>query len=233
MRPADITFLGLTGGAVTAYSTKTLPLGMTAAQYSDFTTTLHAAIKRDGITTYIASLKGSSVEFFSGHHKKMPFEGVKVDRSAIRAEFRKGHNRSPTPLELETIVEKLVLQWPVDSQRPRRRPFDAFFKLGISTEPSDYDVSLSSDEVMSKVVNLLKAFRLRPTKALIETAPYGFINKKVFNQLFPEIEAWRRDQTTALGRPVTVAAFPACGPPNASKKIGPLSSHRRPTDWGV
>jgi hypothetical protein len=233
VRPDDITFLGLNPVAVTSFCGRKSPLGMTQTQYSGFKTTLLDAIKREGIRKVDGRLKGSSVEFFSGHHKAMPFRDRRLDRYAIVEEFRKGRGRPPTQLELKTIEDELLKQWPPESHRPRRRPFDAFFKLGINREPSDYDVNLSSDEIMSRVVDIIKGLGLIPKKELIEQKPYGFIRKDIFSLACPEIEGWRRAQTTALGRPVTVAAFPGSGPPDVSKKIGPLSSHFRTTDWRV
>lgn len=233
VRPDDIDFLGLDEDAVTSFCNHAAPLGMTHRQYSDFKTTLFAAIKNDGITKADVRLKGSSVEFFSGHHKMMPFAGRRIDRNVIAEEFIKGRKRIPTEDELNAIEAKLKKHWPFELHRPRRRPFDAFFKLGIAEEKSDYDVNISSDEIMIRVVAFVKKRKLVPTKALIYTKPYGFINKLFFAETFPQIEAWRRAQHKALGRPVTVAAFPGCGPPNVGKKIGPLSSHFRDNDWSV
>lgn len=66
---------------------------------------------------------------------------------------------------------------------------------------------------------------------------YAFVDKEVFAEVCQHIEDWRVTAAEFLRYPITVAAFPAAGPPDFSKSLSKkkrsLSSHHRETDWKI
>jgi hypothetical protein len=207
---------------------------MSEDQYLAFKSTLRDAIKSDGIDPADIRLKGSSAHFFSGHHKKMPFGYYSIEREVVFKEFWKEKGHRPTGAELDQIVAKFEAQWPNTLvQRPRRRPFDVMYCVGVSDNKSDYDVQISSHEVWRRACEMISESGVPPTAALVEHETYAFIDKQLFHDACPAIDAWRLLQSKTLGREVTVAAFPAQGPNDHSDTIGELSSHFRDSDWIV
>lgn len=236
VRPSDIAFLSLTVEQIAAFVLKDIPLGMDQAQYKEFRTSLRDALKSDGINDADVRLKGSSAHFFSGLHKRMPWGYYGVDREMILKEFWKERRETEDDISLEklnAIVSILEEQWPVTlPKRPMRRPFDVMYRAGIHTEKSDYDLQISSHTIWTKACQAIVELGVSPTAALVEHETYAFINKKLFLQVCPTVDTWRLFQTKKLGRPVTVAAFPAEGPVDHSDTIGELSSHFRDDyDW--
>jgi hypothetical protein len=58
---------------------------------------------------------------------------------------------------------------------------------------------------------------------------YGFINKRVFGDMFPALRDWASEWTQRTGRPVVPALFPSSGPPDTTS--AGVSSHFRDSDW--
>ena len=233
VRAEDIVFLGLEPEQVAAFIRRKAPLGMTADQYREFTSTLRDAIESDGIDPADIRLQGSSAHFFSGHHKEMPFGYYGVDRGAVLREFWK-EKREPTAAQIDEVVALLETHWP-DSliKRPKRRPFDVMHRIGISEQKSDYDVQISSHEVWRRACVWLSELGVAPAAALVEHETYAFIRKELFHNVCRAIDAWSVLWSNRLGREVTIAAFPAEGPKDHSDTIGELSSHFRDRDWIV
>lgn len=231
LRGEDIDFLGLTDDAIASFQARHTPLGMSAEAFADFLTTLRDALATEGITDADIRLKGSSAEFFSGHHKFMPFDDAGgVDRGQVLAAFRRARKRTPKPYVLTQIMERVSAQWPEDASRPKRRPFDVMHRVGIDEEPSDYDVQISSEQILQKARQLIVDLKLEPTDLLVMNDVYKFISKDIFHDACPVLEDWRVRQSKDLGRPVTIAAFPGAGP---TRVDGPLSSHFRTSDWVI
>jgi hypothetical protein len=202
------------------------PFGMTIQQYEQFCDSLHRTLLREGLTDYDLRLQGSSAHFFSGHHKCMPWT-----RTEIVEEFRNLRGRMPDPSEVDEIDETLSKIWPDDSTRPRRRPFDSMFRIGISREPSDIDVQMSSDQAAQRVRSLVRKLGIPMHDSIITSVKFDFFRKDIVYAEFSLLETWALLQSDKLSRLVTIAAFPISGPPNKEAPIVELSSHFRTTDW--
>lgn len=231
LRREDIGFLGLTDDVIASFLARNTPLGMSTEAFADFLATLRDALATEGITDADIRLKGSSAEFWSGHHKFMPFNDAgEVDRGQVLAEFRKARHRTPKLYVLQQIIEHLSAQWPEDASRPTRRPFDVMHRVGIAEEPSDYDLQISSEQILQKARQVIVDLELEPTDLRVMNDAYKFISKDIFHDACPVLDDWRVRQTEELGRPVTIAAFPSTGP---TRVDGPLSSHFQKSDWVI
>jgi hypothetical protein len=222
----DLEFLTIREEDVRALTDKSCPLGMTLDMFDDFVATLREAAYADGLMDCEARLRGSSAEFFSGHHKFMVW-----DRAEVLDLFREEHRRLPRPPEFSRVYETLIAQWPDD--RPRRRPFDALYVTRISPDPSDYDVQISSDDLRNKVEAQISELGLDPSDAVVKSETYGFFRKDLVHGACPNLVMWMAEQRAILRRNVTIAGFRAAGPRNTEATAGPLSAHHRPTDWVI
>jgi hypothetical protein len=225
--PAHLAGVGLSNSDLTDCDTQTCPLGMDPPQFTDFKSSLVAALVRDGLTPNLCDLrlKGSSSVFYSGWHKLMPYH-----REVQRDVFKEINKRDAKKFELADIEIKLDAWWPNKFLRPIRRPFDAMRKIGFQFDLSDYDVQVSSNEIEARVMTRAAA---TPGGVPDLIWPKGkFFKKSIVELEFPELAIqWPSSQGKKLGRGVTVAAFSALGPPDETTSIGHLSSHFRWNDW--
>ncbi|GHJ48460.1 hypothetical protein Cs7R123_58020 [Catellatospora sp. TT07R-123] len=205
VHPDEADHLRVVPDAVVRWAARIAPLGMTEQQFRLFAATLADALAARGVTAdqVDARLKGSSSEFFSGGHKKMP------------------HESDPTYRHLAGTLRT----WFADRRRPQRRPFDSMYRLGIDRDPSDYDVQLSSDAMAARTDQIRRLFF--PDSPLTNNT-YNFLNKSSIELAFPELYRWARTWERELGREVAPAVFHSAGPPDKSPE---LSSHFRGTDW--
>lgn len=224
----DLQFLGLTVDQVNAMANKALPLGMGEAVYQEFIESLRGALHDEGATDADVRIQGSSVRFFSGHHKSMPW-----DRNQIEDEYLSA-NRSVPPLsayKLTKIVDSLSSQWPDEGNRPEARPFDLLYRVGIHVSASDYDVQISSSMLVDKVRNQIRRRKVDPSDLRVSNPTYNFVNKEYSAQL-AYLAGWVASASDLVGRPVTVAVFDGDGPPDVRESVGELSSHfRDDQDW--
>ncbi|WP_189336612.1 hypothetical protein [Actinoplanes ianthinogenes] len=218
LTPRDCQFLEITPDEVQNWSDRTAPLGMTPEQYTEFRSSLSDALRADGIDPagVDARLQGSSARFFSGRHKSFP--------------ERDGPELAGSP-EAQAKYD----QWIGDGIPPQQRPFDSMNKLGVKEAggevepPSDYDVQLSSDQMVERA----EAVRQQnyPDKDLFHPK-YDFVRKAVMDEAFPNLQAWRRSQEAAVNREVAPAVFPGSGPPDKSlTSANGMSAHHRDDDW--
>lgn len=226
VRDSDLQFLQITQEQLADFLKRRRPLGMREDQYDYFVQSLVRALDKDGIHTCDLRLQGSSAHFFAGHHKTMPW-----DRPTIIEEFRKLRERVPQPIEVDMIQAKLNDVWPSHEPRPRRRPFDVMFRIGIDRDLSDYDIQVSSDEIFQRTMSRIEALGIEVSEHMVVSSSYNFIRKDLVVDTCPFLSEWATLQTDILGRLVAVAAFPAVGPPNREAEIGPLSSHFKDSDW--
>lgn len=197
LRREDIDFLGLADDVIASFLARHTPLGMSTEAFADFLTTLRDALATEGITDADIRLKGSSAEFWSGHHKFMPFDDAGgVDRGQVLAEFRKARKRLPRPHVLAQILKRLSAQWPEDASRPTRRPFDVMYRVGIAEEPSDYDVQISSEQILQKARQVIVDLELKPTDLRVMNDAYKFISKDIFPR---RLSGARRLASPAVG----------------------------------
>ena len=198
---------------------------MTSARFDQFIRSLEAAARREGLSEWDLRLKGSSAEFFSGYHKKMVWT-----RSEVLEIFRGERDRLPESEELDEILCALEQAWPTTT-RPTRRPFDALYVARISEEPSDYDLQVSSDEIVDRARSKIAELGESPADVTVMSATYNFVRKDIIDDVCPFLRLWAIKQTSIHRRLVTIAVFPSAGPPNRVSTVGPLSSHFRQTDW--
>ncbi len=224
----DFSFLGISKESIGAYLHRLAPLGMTTGQYALFVDSLRDALFRDGVNEVDVRLKGSSVDFFSGYHKLLPWTRLETVET-----YRYLHRRLPYALQVDHILATMEAIWPSAQPRPSRRPFDSLFVLGLSPERSDYDLQLSSDIITNRAIKLIEELGLEANELTVHSTQYAFIRKDLVEEVCPYLHLWTVRQREALGRLVSVAVFPARGPLNREEEIGPQSAHFRPTDWVV
>ncbi|MFY1598274.1 toxin glutamine deamidase domain-containing protein [Micromonospora sp. WMMD737] len=202
----DCEFLGLTPDAVVAWAERRAPLGLTPEAFEQMTADLFDALESDGIRSdqVDVRLQGSSSNFFSGAHKRLPT----VEQISDHPE----------------AVERMR-EWRGGGALPVRRPFDSMHKLGLE-EPSDFDFQISSDVMVERA--LLVGGRDFPDLRVVNRT-YGFVTKKVARKCFPALFAWAEKYGRELGRDVVPAVFPGTGPPDRSDDG--VSSHFTSADW--
>ncbi|MCP9273838.1 hypothetical protein [Mycolicibacterium arenosum] len=208
VQPRDCEFLDISPEEVEAWATRRAPLGMTPAEFTEFNESMFGALVSEGIDTndLDVRLQGSSANFFSGEHKSLPLRSELADYPEAAAQMDRWLGD--------------------DTDRPLRRPFDSMHRLGLDDEPSDYDLQISSD---SMVDACQRHWEANGSHGDLVNPKYGFINKRVFQDLFPALWAWADDWSERTGRPVVPALFPSSGPPDTSS--AGVSSHFRDTDW--
>jgi hypothetical protein len=183
---------------------------MTPGEFGEFQSSLFDALRREGFSpeNLDVRLQGSSARFFSGEHKELPAYSDLHDNAAAQARLERwlGEN---------------------DSQ-PLRRPFDSMYRLGLEDEPSDYDLQLSSD-VMADACR--QQWESEGSHGDFIHRKYGFVNKDVFESMFPALWEWADEWTARTGRAVVPALFDSSGPPDTTSKG--VSSHFKDTDWRI
>jgi len=228
VRRRDLSFLQITPTAFNEWRKREVPLGLSAIQHHGLLEDLAAALYRDGLDASDCDirLKGSSAEFFSGPHKRFP----KAKDEVIDL-FRDTRSRFPAEWEVAEIFNRLTGAWIRDGDFPTRRPFDSLFQLGIQREPSDLDLQICTDEIISRCEDLLAASGQEITTVRIQHASYNFVRKDLVADACPNLYLFSLRMCDALKRNVSLAVFPSTGPPNTSPEQGDLSAHFRKTDW--
>ncbi len=221
----DLAFLGIPEESRVWFLERSSPLGMSPDEFDDFCSTLGKALAADGVGTCDVRLMGSAAHFFSGYHKFMvwsPGELLEL--------FRSEHSRVPRAPEFARVQGSLLGQWPAEP-RPKRRPFDVLHVCRASPDPSDYDVQVSSDEIMDRARARIIELGLDASEARVISETYDFIRKDILDTVCPHVRLWAVEQRHILRRNVSVAAFPGNGPPNREDDLGRLSAHFRASDW--
>jgi hypothetical protein len=225
LTPDDLEYLQIDFESAARAVAKVAPLGMSEHQYGGFVQTLLDAVWREGFNSADIRLQGSSVRFFSGPHKVMPYS-----RAEIFNAFMDEQEIGPDGMQL-TAIEHELERWP-ESSRPMRRPFDALYRVGVALERSDYDVQISTDSAFEIVRSLLVRRGLDPGEIAIDNEKYQFMKKALSEGEFLQLERWRAQWMTRLGRPISIAVFDGRGPRRAPENPV-LSSHFKETDWVV
>ena len=221
VRQSDLDFLQISSDAINSWHSRICPLGMSASQFSYFLETLEQALARDAIASVDVRLQGSAAHFFSGHHKEMPWR-----REDLVEEFRKNRRRVPAGFEIDEAEATMLRQWP-EPTRPKRRPFDAMFRLGLD-RPSDVDLQIASDEIVDRARQRITALGIRPERLTVHSEHYAFVRKDLVEATCPSLHLWSMHTSDVLRRNVTVAVFSSGGPPRTASL---LSSHFRDDDW--
>ncbi|MBO1268941.1 hypothetical protein [Arthrobacter cavernae] len=225
VRNIDLEFLGITHDSARLVVVKECPLGMDPPTYEIFFSMLADALDRQSVTDADVRIKGSSVRFFSGAHKEMPF-----DRQELKNLYQKSHGEPPQDECLDAIESRISLQWPESQQRPLRRMFDVMYRTGIDWQMSDYDIQISSNQIVNLVKRGLKLDDRDSDMSSIFHSTYDFVEKEYIDRFALEVSVWIDRVIDLVGRPVSAACFESSGPP---PKTGMLSSHYRDDDWIV
>lgn len=222
---SDLEFLGICGADLDAMVARSRPLGMTQDAYDEIVRQLHHALEREGVVDADVRIQGSSAHFFSGWHKSLP--SCSEDVFQALTDLRE---KVPNPLVTERIWRTLVAQWPEAGIRPRRHPFDSMHRLGVDPNPSDYDIQICSDSMISRVHDELRFSKVDPVRIRVKNSNYAFVEKHLAEEFFLYVSAWALRASELARRPVTWALFPSEGP--ESNDIDErLSSHFKPSDW--
>lgn len=219
----DLAFLQISDAALAAWRARERPLGMTANQFAHFAHTLALALDKDGVAQCDVRLQGSAARVFSGPHKTMPW----TREQAIDV-FRRNRMRTPQPFEIDDALSAMTQAWPDPGNRPHRRPFDAMYLLGLDRLPSDYDVQISSDEIVARARRRVEDLGIDADELVIHSQHYAFVRKDLVEDTCPALHTWALSLTDVVRRAVTVAVFPDGGPPRSDS---PLSAHFRDDDW--
>lgn len=230
VRQRDLRFLDIGAERIGCWQERTAPLGMSEIQYRAFVEQLCRALQEDGVclSTCDVRLKGSSAEFFSGHHKHLP-----RTQNEVTDLFRELRDRYPEEWEVMEIMERLTKKWINDHAYPHRCPFDSIFRLGIAREPSDVDVQISDDGLVKRCEDLLTSRRQSPTNVRLRHSTYNFVRKDLIAYVCPSLYLFSLRMSDGLGRHVSIAVFPSAGPPNTTTSHGKMSAHLRSEDWRI
>ncbi|NYH53033.1 hypothetical protein HNR06_002622 [Nocardiopsis arvandica] len=208
----DLDFLGVDPVQIKWLASKEAPMGMTPELYDQFGTELLEALQRDGVPPDQVDirLKGTGSGFFSGIHKELP-----------REEDIPGN-----PEAAERMRE-----WFGDSgERPKRRPHDSMWRLGLESVPSDFDLDINSTRMIRAARKHWK--EQHPDRYSGDfMGGHGYLDKGAVKGAFPNLAGWTDKWENKLGREISVGAFESSGPVNATKFGRSLSGHFRSTDW--
>lgn len=209
--PEQCESLGITPDQVARWAARQAPLGLTPEQYDTLRDGLAGALAGNGIdpSTVDARMAGSSARFFAGPHKSFP-----------------------TPEQIEMQAPGMLHRFEQSrGEHPRRWPFDSMHQLGFDHEPSDYDLHLSSDAMVTRVEQIRRLFF--PGHELYHKE-YKFVDKPSMELAFPDLHQWAQLESRTLRRSVSLTLFASSGPPDTS---GPdrtgTSPHFRDGDWVV
>ncbi|MBJ7354351.1 MAG: hypothetical protein JHC98_05955 [Thermoleophilaceae bacterium] len=228
-RERDLKFLAIDGDQIVAWRERDYPLGQSEITFTAFREKLAEALLKDGLSIAGCDvrLKGSAAEFYSGPHKPMP----RSDKDLVRWFFLL-RERTPEDWELQEIKNRLNEKWLTDGLGPSRRPFDVMFRLGIDQYPSDFDVQISSDELVERCKEILEDEAHGVEELTVANPHYGFVRHHLVAKAAPSLYQFGLYMSDCLdGRNVGIAVFPSSGPPEAPDE--PISSHFQETDWRI
>lgn len=208
----DLEFLGVNPVQLKWMLTGEAPLGMTPQLYQQFCAEMLEALQRDGIAANQVDIriKGTGAGFFAGKHKALPGRRELADNPEAAQRFR---------------------EWLGDSQdRPRRRPYDLMWRLGLEAEPSDIDLDINSTAMVRAA---REHWRTRHSDRFSGDfmGGHGYLEKQTVTEVFPALAEWADRWKGVLGRPLSLGVFESSGPFNAEAIGRTISSHYRDTDW--
>lgn len=194
LQQRDQDFLGYSDEQLQWWSDGAAPLGMTPRQFHDFQSSLADALRAEGTDPRDVDvrLKGSGVNAYSNPRKTLDDAPHTDDSRALMDEWLGD-----------------------DPERPTSRPFDSMHRLGIG-DPSDFDVQIRSDDLVRLA---RERFELAPPPPPLDEhgnpkheprlvhPKYGFIDKTIMREQFPELKKWVEHWEQELGREVAPALF--------------------------
>jgi hypothetical protein len=166
-------------------------------------------------------IQGSSAHFFSSPLKPFP-----QAQSSLADIYITEFGRVWTLDVGKAIVEVFTRQWP--DQKPVRRPFDLLYKLGVSPQPSDIDVQISSAGAFALMRAYVEERGINADSITTQNPKYSFMRKELADTIFLYLRDWAETWTADLEREVNVAIFDFEGPQQSQ---GNFSSHFQDSDW--
>lgn len=224
---SDLEFLQLAADDLADMLARVRPLGMSARDFTWVVDELEYALERDGITDADVRLQGSSANLWSGWHKQMPF-----DREQVLEILSRFAQSTAETLTIDRCLDVLDQQWPASRARPTRRPFDSLYRAQIEPQRSDYDIQISSDQMIEAIRRDVARRGVEVTKIQVENETYRFVEKRYAVPALRYVGAWADRATEMVERPVSWAVFPSAGP-SRDESNERLSSHFKASDWIV
>lgn len=203
-RPRDLHVAGVDDAALRAMQSRQAPLGFTEETWAACMSELRTALVRAGLGDADVRIRGSATTFFSGGHKRFPQSMAQLlEQGSLRV----------------MPDDELLQRWQAlgfdEGDLPHYHFFDSRYKLGLSTEPSDYDIQLSSDALATRIQDY--TFQ-HPDEAESIVSPHGgHYRHEYVVKLFPELGEWAESWTQTTGRDVNIASFAGAGPAGSSR----------------
>ncbi|ONI71936.1 hypothetical protein BWI15_17645 [Kribbella sp. ALI-6-A] len=208
----DLEFLQIDPQQVRWMLTGESPMGLTPELYQQFGAQMLEALERDGVDASQVDLrlKGTGAGFFSGLHKTLPREAELADRPQA--------------------VQRLREWFGNDQNRPLRRPYDSMYRLGLDSEPSDFDLDINSTAAVRAAREHWRAHHndRYPGDFM---GGHGYLDKDTVHGALPALSGWAKRWEDKLGRPMSLGVFESTGPFNAQVLGRELSSHFKDSDW--
>ncbi|MFE9458005.1 hypothetical protein [Streptomyces californicus] len=207
----DLDFLGINPVQIKWMVTGEAPMGMTPALYGQFSAHMLTALGHDGIDPADVDIriKGSGAGFYAGIHKTLP---------------------GPQALAHDLQALQRLHTWFGEDSRPLARPFDAMWRLGLESEPSDFDLDINSTAIVGAAREHWRANHSHRYPGDF-MGGHGYLDKATVLGTLPALADWARTWEATLGRPISLGVFESSGPFDATQLGRTLSSHFRDTDW--
>lgn len=227
---SDGQYVGLDLGDLSLRASNEVPLGLRSREmHADFLHWMEQCLIADGASDADVRLQGSSVNWFSGRHKEVPWT-----RPTAFQEMRKRREGRNLPLqrphEVAQALNLLNSRWPSSALGPRRPFFDLMWRVKIDPAPSDIDVQVSSGVYWTRAVALAEEHGVPVEDLQVENPGYGFLVDDVALEVAPTLQGWAGQWTSRLNRPVVLKIFGPSGPPHLSAGSS-MSSHFKADDW--
>jgi len=202
-KPRDFRLAGVNDEAIEAMQAWRTPLGFTDYAWEQCVRELGDALRRAGLDDADVRLRGSATQFFSGPHKPFPQSEAELIGQA-----------SGQGLPEENLrVAWRGLGFAHDDDLPHYHYFDSRYALGIDSEPSDYDIQLSSDTLAGRMDDYAQQ---HPEQDIVSSHGGHYKHEYVVT-LFIELGTWSERWSSRTGRDVNIASFPGTGPNGISR----------------
>jgi len=203
-RLRDLQVAGVDDAALRAMQGQQAPLGFTEETWATCVNELRIVLARLGLDDADVRIRGSAAAFFSGAHKRFPQSTAQL--------LEQG---SPRGMPEDELLKRWQALGFDKDDLPHYHFFDSRYRLGLSTEPSDYDIQLSSDALATRMQDYVLQY---PDEAENVVSPHGgHYRHEYVIKLFPELGEWAETWAQATGRDVNIAAFAGKGSAGSSR----------------
>lgn len=198
-QPRDFAFVRVSLADARSLAARRKPLGFRSDEdWRVCVAELHDALERAGDAGADVRLKGSAAEFFSRNPKKR-FPQSEEEHAELAGDQREARRRWRTsPFSGSAIL-------------PSRCFWDARFRLGLDSEPSDYDVQIASDALAALVRRAYPTGQDPGGRSIISSSGGQFRQEFVREEL-PSLSEWSTRWTALLEWQVNIALFSGAGP---------------------